>query len=309
MMELSIVTSMYSTAPYLNEFYRRICEAAEKITNDYELIFVNDGSPDDSLDIAISLHKKDSKVKIIDLSRNFGQHKAMMTGLSHAKGDLVFLLDCDLEEDPKILETFYKKFKNSDADVVYGMQKQRKGKFIERITGNLFYWLFNMLSNYSVPYNHITARLMSRHYVENLIQHRDRAVFMAGLWTITGFKQIPVTVHKHSKGKSGYDFRKRVSIFVNSVTSFSDKPLVLIFYLGSIVTVLSFGAAIYLIFQRIFFSVYLSGWPSLIVSVWLLGGMTMLCLGIIGIYLSKIFTETKDRPYTVIREIYGDERE
>ena len=304
-MDLSIVTTMYHSSTFIMEFYNRICGTAEKITNDYEIIFVNDGSPDNSLEIAVSLYEKASNVRVVDLSRNFGHHKAMMTGLIHAKGKHVFLIDCDLEEAPELLELFYVEYtKTEDVDVVYGVQNTRKGRFVERISGNIFYWMFNLLSSYTVPSNLVTARLMSKRYVDSLVQHKDREVFMAGLWAITGFKQVPLMVTKHDKENSSYDLRRKISILVNSITSFSNKPLLFIFYLGSIILFISSLAALYLIIRKVFFGVLLAGWPSLMVSVWLLGGLTIFCVGVIGIYLSRVFMETKERPYTIIRQIY-----
>lgn len=201
-----------------------------------------------------------------------------------------------------IFYTEYKK--NDDVDVVYGVQKARKGGFVEKISGNIFYWLLNILSSYPVPSNIVTSRLMSKRYVDNLVKHKDREVFMAGLWAITGFKQVPLMVIKHDKKNSTYDLRRRISILVNSITSFSNKPLLFIFYLGSIILLISSIAAFYLIIRKLFFGAILAGWPSLMVTVWLLGGLTIFCVGVIGIYLSKVFMETKERPYTIIRQIY-----
>ncbi len=304
-MDLSIVTTMYRSAPYLEEFYIRASAAARQITANYELIFVNDGSPDQSLEVALSLYERDEHVRIVDLSRNFGHHKAMMTGLAHARGRLIFLIDCDLEEDPELLEKFHAEMKTSGADVVYGVQHKRKGNFFEQVTGDLFYGLFNLVSSYPVPRNVLTARLMSQRYVASLVEHKDREVFLLGLWAITGYEQVPIVVQKHSKGNSTYNLRRKISIFIDSITSFSNKPLIFIFYLGCAISFLAGVAAVYLIVRRLFLGVLLAGWPSLIVSIWLLGGLTIFCLGIIGIYLSKIFTETKQRPYTVIRQCYG----
>lgn len=303
-MELSIVTTLYCSAPYLKEFYARMCAAAKRVTDRYEIIFVNDGSPDDALKIAAGLHEKDERVTVIDLSRNFGHHKAMMTGLTHAKGKRVFLIDCDLEEEPELLVEFSEAFGRLGADVVYGVQKERKESFFSRMMAGLFYRMFDVLSSYPVPHHLMTVRLMSKEYVSALVEHKDREVFISGLWAVTGFRQEPLAVSKHSKGESSYSFDKKISVFVNAVTSFSNKPLAFIFYLGTVIMLLSGAAAAYLMVRRIFFGVLLAGWPSLIVSVWLLGGLTIFCLGIIGIYLSKIFMETKQRPYTVIRKIY-----
>jgi len=303
-MELSIVTTLYRSASYLEEFYTRVSAAAKEITDEYEIIFVNDGSPDNSLDIAVSLYERDTRVRVIDLSRNFGHHKAIMTGLAHAKGELVFLIDCDLEEEPELLGKFCDKLKSSDVDVVYGVQQKRKGNFFERITGSIFYRMINLVSSYPIPVNSITVRLMSKRYVASLVEHRDREIFLVGLWAITGFKQVPVVVEKHNKGSTTYDFGRKISNLVNAVTSFSNKPLVFIFYLGCVIIFLSSIGALNLIVRRIFLGILPEGWSSVIVSIWLLGGLTIFCLGVIGVYLSKIFTETKQRPYTVIKKIY-----
>jgi putative glycosyltransferase len=303
-MQLSIVSTLYQSAPHLEEFYTRISAAASAITDDYEVILVNDGSPDESLELAVSLYEKDDKVRVIDLSRNFGHHKSMMTGLAHARGALVFLIDCDLEEDPELLNEFHQHIISSHADVVFGFQPKRKGNAFERITGTMFYKLLNVLSSYPVPENLLTVRLMTQRYVASLIQHLDRELWGAGLWAITGFKQVPHAVSKHDKGSSTYTLRRKISELVSAITASSSKPLVFIFYLGCAIIVLSSIAALALIIRRIFFGALLAGWASLIVSVWLLGGLILFCLGIIGIYLSKIFMETKRRPYTIIRQVY-----
>ena len=303
-MKLSIVTTMYHSESYLEKFHALVISVARKITEDYEVIFVNDGSPDKSLDIAKSISERDVHVKVIDLSRNFGHHKAMMTGLMNSGGDLIFLIDSDLEEDPYMLATFYARLQETGADVVYGVNQFRNGSWFERVSGDLFYMVFNWLSSYSIPRNLITARLMTRRYVEALISHQDQEIFMAGLWAITGFEQIPIEVNKASKGKTTYNLTRKIAILVNSITSFSNRPLVLIFYLGVFISFLSFLWLAYLLLRKLLFGEYLTGWPSLIASVWLLGGLTIFSLGIIGVYISKIFTEVKRRPYTVIRHIY-----
>lgn len=303
-MHLSVVTTMYNSAAHLAEFHERTSRAARQLDEDYELIFVNDGSPDDSLVVVLALREHDDHVKVIDLSRNFGHHKAIMTGLAHARGERVFLIDCDLEEDPKWLINFEAVMNEAGADVVYGVQDGRKGGLLERMSGTLFYRLFNFLSSYPVPANVVTARLMSHRYVASLVEHRDREVFLLGLWTITGFRQVPVVVRKHSRGDTSYTLTRKLSILVNSVTSFSNKPLVYIFYLGCFISLFAALAACYLVVRRLFFGELLSGWPSIMVSIWLLGGLTIFSLGVIGIYLSRVFSETKQRPYTVIREIH-----
>ncbi|NIM97940.1 MAG: glycosyltransferase [candidate division Zixibacteria bacterium] len=303
-MDFSIVTSLYYSAPYLEEFYSRICAEVEKVSNDCEIIFVNDGSPDNSLELAISFHENDHRVKVIDLSRNFGHHTAVLTGLANARGSYVFLIDCDLEEEPELFGKFFQKMQETHADVVFGIQKRRKGELFERLSGGIFWRLFNLLSSYPVPGNQLMARLMAQQYVRSLLEYRECEVYLPGMWALTGFRQIPLAVTKHSKGRSTYTLRKKIAQFVTAITSFSTTPLVFIFYLGAVIAGISSISALWLILKRVFFGVYLAGWPSLIVSIWLLGGLTIFCLGLIGIYLSKVFVEAKQRPRGIIRRIY-----
>jgi putative glycosyltransferase len=301
---LSIVATLYRSAPHLEEFHARARHAASQLTSDYEIVFVHDGSPDDSLAVALGLLERDERVRVIDLARNFGHHKAMMTGLAHARGDLVFLIDSDLEEDPELLVTFADTMRTAGSDVVYGVQRGRRGSLFERWSGKLFFALFNLLSDCPIPENLVTVRLMTRRYVSALVAHGERETVIAGLWALTGFEQIPIGVTKHARSATTYSFRHKVSVLVNSITSFSARPLEFIFYLGLAIGVLASAAAAYLVVRRMFFGILLPGWPSLIVSVWLLGGLILACLGIIGIYLSKIFIETKQRPYTIVRNVY-----
>lgn len=302
--ELSIVTTMYASAPWLREFHERASAAARALTDDYEIVLVNDGSPDASLAVALELFEADPRVRVIDFSRNFGHHKAMMTGLAHARGDRVFLIDCDLEEDPALLATFAERLRASGADVVYGVQRERKGRALDRLGARVFYTVFNWLSTDPIPPNLLTARLMTRRYVEALTAHRERQTQISGLWAITGFEQVPLEIEKRDKGSTTYTFARKIAHLVNAVTSFSDKPLVMIFYAGALIMFLSMLAAGYLVVRRVFFGTMLAGWPSLMVTVWFLGGLTVFCVGVIGIYLSRVFVETKRRPYTIIRKIY-----
>jgi putative glycosyltransferase len=303
-MRLSIVTTLYRSASTLPEFYARIKQEVQKITDDYETIFVNDGSPDNSLEIAISLYQRDPCVKIIDLSRNFGHHKALMTGLAHAEGDLVFLIDSDLEEPPELLGQFYDILQSNTIDVVFGVQDTRKGAFFERQSGTMFYTLFNLLSDQKITPNQLVARLMTRRYVAGLLAHQESELMIAGLWYATGFAQIPVAVRKHSKPGSTYNLARKVSLAVRSITSFSSKPLVYIAYLGAIILGISGLVLLYLLSVFLFFGKPPEGYTSLIASMWFLGGLIIFSVGVVAIYLSVIFVETKRRPYTIIRRIY-----
>jgi putative glycosyltransferase len=304
-MQLSVVTTIYQSAPYVGEFYRQIRTEAGKITADFEMIFVNDGSTDRSLDAALGLQKEDARVRVIDLSRNFGHHKAIMTGLEHARGDLVFLIDVDLEEPPEILGAFFELLSRENVDAVYGVQSPRHGPLLTRILANSFYALFKIFSDYPIPPHSLTARLMTRRYVDQLVRHKEHLSNMIGLWELTGFRQLAAPVRKNPfKGITTYTFRRRLAAAVYAITAFSSKPLRFIAYLGFTMTAISALYAGFMVIHYFVFGVAPSGWTSLIVSIWLLGGVILFCLGIIATYLAVIFVETKNRPDTVIRKIY-----
>jgi putative glycosyltransferase len=305
-MKLSVVATLYQSAQYIEEFYLRASAVARQLVDDnYEIVLVNDGSPDNSLDLAIRLSDSDPHVIVVDLSRNFGHHKAMMTGLAHATGEQIFLIDSDLEEEPEWLLGFSEQMTREHCDVVYGIQEQRKGGVFERWSAQWFWLFFNMLTSLNVPTNLATARLMSRRYVKALLKHEEREVFIGGLWHITGFAQHPHTIKKHSTSESTYTFRRKISLLVNSVTSFSNAPLISIFYIGVLILLVAGGFTVYLLANWLFLAKPLSGWTSVMVSIWLLGGLVISFIGVVGIYLSKIFSETKRRPYTIVRHIYG----
>jgi putative glycosyltransferase len=309
-MKLSIVTTLYQSAPYITEFHERTSATAKQLVGgDYEIVLVNDGSPDSSLDLAIKLTEQDSQVVVVDLSRNFGHHKAMMTGLAHAKGELVFLIDSDLEEEPEWLEAFALQMKQERCDVVYGVQERRKGNWFERWSGQWFYRFFKALTGLALPENVVTTRLMARCYVDALLCHHEREVFMAGLWLITGFDQRPQVIKKHNTSKTTYTFRRKMSLLVNSVASFSNAPLVSIFYIGVAISLFALAYIAYLVTHWLFLEKPMSEWTSVMASIWLLGGMVISFIGVVGIYLSKIFSETKQRPYTIVRQIYAKQQD
>ena len=305
-MKLSIVATLYQSAPYILEFHQRASAAAEQLAGEeYEIVLVNDGSLDNSLNLAVQLTESDGHVVVVDLSRNFGHHKAMMTGLAQSKGALVLLIDSDLEEEPECVITFAAQMQIQNCDVVYGVQEKRKGDWFERWSGQCFYSLLKVLTGLALPENIVTARLMTRRYVDALLRHKEREVFMAGLWHITGFDQRSQIIKKHSVSATTYTFRRKMALLVNSVTSFSNAPLVGIFYIGVAISLIAVLYIFYLAIQWTFLAKPLSGWTSVMASIWLLGGMVISFIGVVGIYLSKIFSETKHRPYTIVRQVYA----
>ncbi len=305
-MKISVVTTLYNSAPYIAEFAKRIEAELKNLTSDYELVLVDDGSPDDSLRVALRLLPAEPRLKVIELSRNFGHHKAIMTGLEYASGDLIFLIDVDLEEPPELLSKFFPILRDEQLDVVFGLQKTRKGALFERVSGHLAWKLVNLFLPVKIPYSHSTVRLMTRDYVNALVRHKEHMTSIGGLWVMTGFKQKGVTFEKGSRGRTSYSIGRRLIALLDSITSFSELPLFMIFYIGCAVIFVSIVMGVFLIVRRLNGHL-LEGWASTIVSISFFGGLTMFSIGVVGLYVSRIFIETKGRPYVLIRKIHGQE--
>ena len=306
-MKISVVTSLHNSARHIDELYARVSRSLLAITPEFEVILVNDGSPDDSLAVAVNLQQRTGpRVKVIDLSRNFGQHKALLTGLRHASGDLIFMMDSDLEEDPELIESFYRIYADAPAevDVVYGVQTRRQGDAFRKISGHLSYKLFNLLSPIPAPENPTPFRLMTRRYVDGLLSFHEREVSFVGLFLLTGFSGIAVPIVKHNTTQTSYTLARKLALFVDAVTSFSNLPLMFIFQAGLLMSAFSLGYLLLILVRYLAFGAGVSGWTSLIMSIWMVGGIVVFSLGVIGIYLSKIFVEVKQRPLTIVKKIY-----
>jgi putative glycosyltransferase len=308
-MKLSIITTLYYSAPYIEEFYERSLKTALQITPDIEFVFVNDGSPDNVLDVVRRLADQDERITVVDLSRNFGHHPAIMAGLAYTTGDLVFLMDCDLEEAPETLTEFYTALVNDpDADAVYAVQKKREGPALRRWPGDLYYRVINALSDFHVPHNMMMARLTTQRFVQDLLKHQERIFAIEGLWQLTGYKQIPIIIEKTYKGTTTYTWSKKIALAIASLTAMSSKPLTAIASLGLLMVIPSSIAIILLFVQRLDGYTNLPGWTSILVSLWFLSGLIIFILGILGIYLSVIFTEVKQRPNSIVRNVYRSQK-
>ncbi len=309
-MRLSIVATLYNSAPFLDEFVTRCVASAEKVTSDFEFLLIDDGSPDASLANALYLAQNEPRIKIVELSRNFGHHAAMLAGLAHACGDLIFLLDSDLEEPPELLDSFLEIMRHEDADVVFGVHDRSQGSWFRRWSGRTFWKIFNMLSDVKAEPNRCAISLMTRQYAEALSALPERNVSLVGLFAWPGFKQIPVRIERRiRREKSTYTPRKRMSLFAKSIIDFSAKPLVAIFYFGLIIAALAFATAFYFIVAKIMNpDAVEAGFTAIIVSIWLVGGIIISVLGIVGIYVSQLYIEAKGRPRTIVRKIHSFNR-
>ena len=304
--QLSVVTTMYRSAPYLRAFHERASRVASALFERVEFVYVNDGSPDESLAVALELARTDPRVRIVDLSRNFGHHHAIVAGLEHASGGLVYLIDCDLEEEPEMLDALVAAMRaDGTADVAYGIATARKGGFVERVGGALAYIVINAVAGtFRLQPNMLVARVMSRRYVDAFVAQPESEIVFSGLSANVGFRQLGVPVRKLSRGTTTYTFARRLIMLVRTLTAFSDRPLIWIAYLGFTIVAASLAYALYLTVAYFVYRSIPAGYTSLAVSVWFLGGMILFCMGIIAIYLSVIFIEVKRRPRYVVREVY-----
>lgn len=308
-MKLSIVATLYQSAQYIAEFHQRVSGAAKQLAgDDYEIIFVNDGSPDDSLEVSLGLQVGDSHVQVVDLSRNFGHHAAIVAGLAHSRGERVLLMDCDLEEQPEWLLLFASKMDECGADVVFGVQNQRVASSFSNFLGEMFWSALNAMSTVRIPHNPMTCRLMSRRYVDSLMGVGDRVLYLAGTFAWTGYVQRSIPLNKVPRTRahsSSYNLRRKLMQVADSFSSFSVAPLSLIFLTGLLIWLGSVLYAVILLVEKIVHpAMVLSGFTSIMLSIWFLGGTTILVLGVIGMYVAKIFQEVKRRPLYIVRNVF-----
>ena len=302
---LSIVSTLYRSRPFLDEFLRGCLDALAEIEcRNYEILLVNDGSPDDSVAYALERKRDVPELVIVDLSRNFGHHHAIQAGLRHARGDLIFLIDCDLEVSPSVLSSFYRKQQTTGGDLVYGYQEARKGGRFEQISGGVFWKGFNWLSGTKIPENILTERIMTRRFVDALLQMGDHNLFLGGMMSWTGFDQVGIPVAKKQRhGQSTYTLAKRMRLMINAVSSFSAQPLIWLFNAGITITMLSLVYVGYLLTRKVLFDDTLLGFTSVMAFIALSLGILTTGLGVIGIYLSKIFNQVQNRPNYIVKDI------
>lgn len=303
MTKLSVVTTIYRSADCIEEFHRLAVEAAASIGAELEMIFVNDGSPDNGWQVVAELAGRDTRVVAVDLARNVGQHRALLVGLELTTGDLVAIFDGDLEEDPRWVADFHRTLGAQGCDVVYGIQQGSQRGVFYRLGRKLFYKLVNLLSSLSLPENVATARLMTRRYVDAVLRFEEREVFLAGILHVTGFRQVAVPVSKRAKSPTTYSVSRLAALFINNITSFSVRPLIGMFILGGLLLVLSGVVIAALIVGKFMFGYGVPGWLSIMAIVLLSSGLTIFFNGIIAIYIATIFLEVKRRPRSIVRDI------
>jgi putative glycosyltransferase len=295
--KLSVVATLYKSPEVIKELVDRISLSSQRVVgSNFEIILVDDCCPLGSGIVASSLKSEHPNLQVVRLARNYGQHQALMTGMRKSSGDLVFILDGDLEEMPEWLPDFWTALQEDNADVVFGRQSvARRGKW-DSFAGRLAFRLLNGLTGLELTPNLVTARLMNRDYVDALLRHGEKELFIAGLWKITGFVQVSRLVEKRKSSRSTYTFRWKFLHLLSAVASFSAKPLRWVSVGGVFALLVGLLMSLWFIFSWATGPI-LPGWTSVLVSVWLLGGALLFGVGIIAFYLSVIFVEVKNRPY------------
>jgi glycosyltransferase involved in cell wall biosynthesis len=294
---LSVVVPVHNETAVLPAFHQRITEVMRGTGEDYEIIYVDDGSTDDSAIALGDLRTGDEAVAIIELSRNFGKEVAISAGLDHARGDAVITIDADLQDPPELITVFLAQWR-AGYDVVSGRRTTREGESALKITSaKWFYRVINRLSDVEIPQDTGDFRLISRRALEALKSLRETHRYMKGLYAWIGFpqKQVPYLRHARAAGDSKWTYWRLWNFALEGITSFSEVPLKIATYLGVLTSSAAFLYGLFFLFRTLLFGNEVAGYPSLILIILFLGGIQLICLGIIGEYLGRTYNESKSR--------------
>ena len=302
---LSVVSPCYNEQEVLELFYNELKKHLEILDTTYELIFVNDGSKDETLSVLKKLKSKDSNITILDFSRNFGKEAAIYAGLREAKGDFVVLMDADLQDPPALLKEMYDTLQDDTIDNVATMRVNRKGEpRIRSFFARMFYKLINKLIDVEIVDGARDYRMMKRHMVDAIVDVQEYHRFSKGIFSWVGFntKYIEYVNVERAAGETKWSFYKLFKYAIEGIVAFTTSPLRIATIIGSLVSITGFIYMIYIAIKAIAYGDPVDGFPSLVVIITLLGGIQLLFLGILGEYLARTYIETKKRPVYIIRK-------
>lgn len=309
---ISFVLPVYNeelTLPKLQDELKGTLEIIEKKYS-VEIIFINDGSKDSSIDILNQMSESDQRIRVIDFSRNFGQQAAVTAGLDYSKGDAVIIMDADLQDPPETTLDMINKWEKG-FDVVYATRKKRKDGFFKSISAKIFYRVLYKLSEVKIPVDTGDFRLMDRKVVNEIIKFKETNRYLRGLVSYVGFKQTSVEFERNERyaGVTHYPLKKMVGLSIDGITGFSTIPLRLITQFGILVSIGSFLGIIYALFQRIFnYEEVVAGWTTVMLSVLFIGGVQIVMIGILGSYIGRIYKEVRNRPLYIVSSIKENEK-
>lgn len=310
MPELSIITPIFNEEENLPELHARLSAAATSITKDYELIFVNDGSGDGSLDLLRLYAAQDpGRVRYLSFSRNFGHQAAISAGMERARGAAVVVIDGDLQDPPELIPQLYARYQEG-YKVVYAKRKARQGEtFFKKFTAKVFYRLLRRITGVAIPMDVGDFRLVSQDVVRILNQMPERSKFLRGQIAWMGFRQTFVEFDRDGRkhGSTKYTLRKMLRLALDGITSFSNFPLQIATFLGFLFSFVAFLVILYALYAKFVLQEVVTGWTSLIISTMFVGGVQLLCIGVIGEYISRIANDVRGRPLFIVEEERGGE--
>ena len=310
---LSIVVSCYNEELAIPLFYKEVKKMIEKMDYlDFEIVFVDDGSKDKTLEILKKLAKKDKQVKYVSFSRNFGKEAAMYAGLEYSKGDYVTLMDADLQDPPAMLEKMYKYLESGEYDCVATRRVTRKGEPpIRSFFARQFYKIINKLSDIEMVDGARDYRLMRREMVDAIVDMREYNRYSKGLFSFVGFKTKWLEYENVQRvaGETKWSFWKLFIYAIDGITAFSTKPLIMSAILGCLLCLVSFAMIIFIIIKTLVYGDPVNGWPSTACIIFFVSGIQLFCMGIVGQYLSKTYLETKKRPIYIVRDSNDNDEE
>lgn len=311
MVKYSVVVPAYNEQEVLEETYRRLTEVMEQTNETYEIIFINDGSRDRTYEIAESLCKKDSRIKLINFSRNFGHQIAVTAGMEYSSGQAIVIIDADLQDPPHVILEMIKKWKDG-YDVVYGQRLKREGEtFFKKFTAKCFYRLLNKMTSMEIPVDTGDFRLIDRKVCDVMNQLQEKNRYVRGLVSWVGFKQTAVEYKRESRfaGETKYPLKKMIKLATDAILSFSYKPLRLAGFVGGILSACSFIYLIVVIIQKLFTETTQPGWASIFAIILFFNGVSLILHSITGEYVGRIYEETKNRPLYIVRETINFDEE
>lgn len=307
----SVIIPMYNEEAVIQETYRQLKKVMNSAGDSYELIFINDGSKDRSVEIIKDYCGWDQTVKLIDFSRNFGHQIAISAGMDYASGEAVIIIDADLQDPPSLILDMITKWKEG-YEVVYAKRVKRNGETLfKKWSAAMFYRILRASTDISIPVDTGDFRLMDRKVCDEMKLLSENNRFVRGLVSWVGFRQTAIEYERDERlaGETKYPFKKMIKLCLDGITSFSYKPLKLAGYLGAFLSSLGFLYMIYVIYLALFTDSVIKGWSSLISIMLLFNGFVLIILGILGEYVGRIYDETKGRPLYIVRELQGLEKE
>ncbi|WP_028402992.1 glycosyltransferase family 2 protein [Ectobacillus panaciterrae] len=306
----SIVVPVFNEEAVISETYKRLTDVMKLTGEEYELLFVNDGSRDRTASILKEYSDRDSSVKLIDFSRNFGHQIAITAGMDYALGDAIVVIDADLQDPPELILEMIEKWKEG-YDVVYAKRTQRKGEtFFKKQTASLFYRLLRASTDIDIPLDTGDFRLIDRKVCDEMKKIPEKSRFVRGLVSWVGFRQTAIEYVRDERlaGETKYPLKKMLKLSMDGITSFSYKPLKLASYAGALLSAAGFIYMLVVLYLKLFTDSTVAGWASLIIIQLLFSGIVLIILGVIGEYIGRIYDETKNRPLYIVRDHYGIER-